>query len=147
MPTVKPRVTLTLEENTFEVISRMAQLQKCSRGSVITELLDSVIPVLSRTVALLEAASVAPAHVKDGLRDVISSTHDDLIEVSGDTIKQMDWLFSKMSDSGANPHVVTRGSGFVETRGSASGENPSSPLKSRASAKSGKGVGNAGKKR
>uniref|UniRef100_UPI00287F8070 hypothetical protein n=1 Tax=Pseudomonas aeruginosa TaxID=287 RepID=UPI00287F8070 len=69
MPTIKPRVQVTLEPSTHEVIERLAALQGCSRGAVIADLIDSVAPALGRTVALLEAAREAPAQVRQGLID------------------------------------------------------------------------------
>lgn len=153
MPTAKPRITATLTENTYEVISRMAKLQKVSKGSVIAELLESIGPVLARTVALLEAASDAPKQVRDGLRATVQNTHDELVGISGDTIRQMDWLLGAFEGSTQvlNPHVVTRGSGSVETGSSTPLKTRSKPLNSSLPAKkpkpSGKGVSNAGKKR
>lgn len=115
MPTIKPRVQVTLEPQTHEVIERLARLQGRTRGAVIAELLDSVAPALIRTVALIEAAQEAPEQVKQGLRAVVDSVHDDLVAVSGDSIQQMDWLLGELSSApqeGVNPHVVTRGSGI-----------------------------------
>jgi hypothetical protein len=153
MPTLKPRITTTLTANTFEVIARMAKLQGVSRGSVVAELLESVGPVLARTVALLEAASDAPKQVRDGLRATVENTHDELFVVGGDVIRQMDWLLGAFEGSSQvlNPHVVTRGSGSVETGSLPPGKTLSSPSKSRSSGKntkaSGKGASDAGKKR
>lgn len=153
MPTIKPRVQVTLEPSTHEVIKRLAELQGRSRGSIIAELLDEVGPALTRTVALLEAAAAAPEQVRSGLRSVVEDIHDELLEVSGDSIQQMDWLMSELTGGGAsregqaahprapafthseqvpggaNPHVVTRGSGSGEHRRSSthkSSQNPSS---------------------
>lgn len=119
MPTAKPRVTITLEQSTHDVIERLAALQGRTRGVVIAELLDEVVPALSRTVALLEAAAAAPQQVKAGLRAVVEGVHRDLVAVSGDGIGQLDMLlgaFSGGAAEGANPHVVTRGSG-MDTHG------------------------------
>jgi hypothetical protein len=119
MPTVKPRVTITLEQSTHDVIDRLAALQGRTRGVVIAELLDEVVPALSRTVALLEAAAAAPQQVKAGLRAVVEGVHRDLVAVSGDGIGQLDMLLGVVADAsvrGANPHVVTRGSG-MDTHG------------------------------
>ena len=113
MPTAKPRIAVTLEQSTFEVIARMASLQGVSRGSVVAELLDSVAPVLARTVALLEAAAAAPKQVQDGLREVVESAHDDFMVIAGDATNQLDMLFDAFSKSGVDPHVVTRGSGIT----------------------------------
>lgn len=116
MPTNKPRVQVTLEPSTHEVIERLAELQGRTRGSVIAELLDAVAPSLSRTVALIEAAKEAPESVRKGLIQVVQGAHDDLLEVVGDAHKQVDLLGEEMGKLGApvreaNPHVVTRGSG------------------------------------
>lgn len=115
MPTIKPRVQVTLEPETHAVIERFAQLQGRTRGSVIAELLDSVAPSLTRTVALLEAAFEAPESIKSGLRGVIEGLQGDLVNASGDTAKQLDFVLNQMEQdaqkSAADPHVVTRGSG------------------------------------
>ena len=112
MPTVKPRVAVTLEPSTHEVIARMAQLQDRTRGAVIAELLDAVAPALARTVALLEAAQEAPEQVKQGLLGVLDGMHQELLGVSGKASSQVDSIVAKMgSPEGGNPHVVTRGSG------------------------------------
>lgn len=151
MPTIKPRIAVTLNQNTFEVIARMASLQGCSRGSVVAELLDSVAPSLSRTVALMEAAAQAPKQVRDGLRAVVENTHDDLVRVSGDAIQQLDFLLGEFSRESVNPHVVTRGSGSGETRGSEGEKKRSKPVTTRVTAKqakpAGEGVKDAGRKR
>lgn len=116
MPTLKPRVQVTLEPETHAVIERLAYLQGCSRGAIIGELLEAVTPSLTQTVALLEAAASAPQQVKDGLKSVVEGIHEDLQEFAGDSSKQLDMLLNQLqsggSDSGASPHVVTRGSGI-----------------------------------
>ena len=151
MPTAKPRIAVTLNEQTFQVIARMAELQGCSRGSVVADLLESVAPALTRTVALLEAAAAAPKQVRDGLRGVVEDTYHQLVGVAGDSITQMDWLISELSGAEANPHVVTRGSGSGETRGAGGEKKRSKPVTARVPAKqakpAGKGVKDAGRKR
>lgn len=115
MPTIKPRVQVTLEPQTHEVFARLAVLQGRTRGSIIAELLDAIAPTMAQTVAILEAAESAPKHVKEGLRAVAESAHDDLVSAAGDGIKQMDFLLSELSGGTVNPHVVTRGSGITDT--------------------------------
>ncbi|WP_287815312.1 hypothetical protein [Pseudomonas sp.] len=138
MPTIKPRVAVTLEPHTHEVIERLAQLQGRTRGSVIADLLESVAPALTRTVALLEAAAAAPDDIKRGLRTVVEQVHGDLVEAAGASIVQLDMLLDGTADAGVDPHVVTRGSGMGTTRGSAAKKNPANPGKSRAPARKAK---------
>jgi len=116
MPTIKPRVAVTLEPATHDVIDRLAELQGCSRGAVIADLLDSVAPALTRTVALLEAAREAPQQVKNGLLQVVQGVHDELVGVAGDATKQLDFLMAEMgAAAGSTPVSVTRGSGTDST--------------------------------
>ncbi len=116
MPTLKPRVQVTLEPHTHEVIERLSVLQGRTRGSIIAELLDSIAPTLGRTVALLEAAQAAPGEVKRGLRAVVEDVHQELVQVSGDASAQLDMILDRFAESSAageaDPHVVTRGSGM-----------------------------------
>lgn len=151
MPTAKPRIAVTLNEHTFQVIARMAELQGCSRGSVVADLLDAVAPALTRTVALLEAAADAPQQVRDGLRSVVESTHNDLVDVSGDTLRQLDFLLGAFAQDEVNPHVVTRGSGLSDTPPSKATKTKQKPATTGVVAKPGKpkgtGVKDAGKKR
>ena len=151
MPTAKPRIAVTLNQHTFDVIARMAQLQGCSRGSVVAELLDSVAPALTRTVALLEAAADAPKQVRDGLRAVVEGTHNDLVEVSGDMLNQLDFLLGAFTEDETNPHVVTRGSGLTDTPPSKASKTKRKPVTTRSTGKTatpkGTGVKDAGKKR
>ena len=138
MPTLKPRVQVTLEPETHRVIERLAELQGRTRGAVIADLLESVSPSLTRTVALLEAAAEAPEQVKKGLRKAVEAAHQDIAEFAGDASRQLDVFLDSMgAQAGANPHVVTRGSGREETRGSDSGKKPSKPVTTRAPRKSG----------
>lgn len=135
MPTIKPRVAVTLEPQTHAVIERIAFFQGRSRGAVISDLLDSVAPALTRTVSLLEAAAAAPDQVKQGLIDVIEGVHGQLVAASGDAISQLDTIINSGGNSGAqgeaNPHVVTRGSGIPVRAEKAHPTKPRKPIKPR----------------
>jgi hypothetical protein len=80
MPTVKPRITITLTEQQHAVLSSLAGLQKVSMSSIVVDLLDTTLPVLERLVAVLHNASVAPQHLLDELRRTAQSAEN---EVSG----------------------------------------------------------------
>ena len=139
MPTAKPRVTVTLEQSTHEVIDRLASLQGRTRGAVIADMLDSVAPAIGRTVALLEAAMEAPNDVKRGLRAAVEAAHQEIVGVAGDGAAQLDMLLDRLSAEEANPHVVTRGSG-MDTHGGRHGTEKTGKARPRAAA-SGKRTG------
>jgi pilus assembly protein TadC len=96
MPTIKPRVQVTLEPSTHEVIERLANLQGKTRGGVISEMLDSIVPAITRTVTLLEAAAAAPESLKDNLRAAVEGAQADLADASGDSSKQLDILMKEL---------------------------------------------------
>jgi hypothetical protein len=130
MPTAKPRVQVTLEPETHAVIERFASLQGRTRGAIIADLLDSITPAITRTVALLEAAAAAPDSIKDGLRAVVEGAQADLADASGDAAKQLDLLMQQLGAGEGNPHVVTRGSGMdspTPRKSSKRRSNPSKP--------------------
>lgn len=117
MPTLKPRVQVTLEPATHEVIERFAQLQNRTRGAVISDLLDAVVPPLARTIALLEAAQEAPKSIREGLRSVVEDLHGQLVEATGEAQIEFErfreQLDADLGDIEAmpTPVPVTRGSG------------------------------------
>lgn len=135
MPTLKPRVQVTLEPFTHEVIQRFAALQKRTRGSVIAELLDSIAPSLSRSIALLEAAQQAPKEIRDGLRNLVDGLHGEIVAATGDAshaISEFEALLGA-SGEGSTPVSVTRGSGTDTTPSQGAPKNSSKGSKSRVS--------------
>ena len=59
MATSKPRITVTLTEHQYEVLSRLAAARGSSRSSIMGDLLEASLPVLERTFTLLEALEAA----------------------------------------------------------------------------------------
>ena len=140
MPSKLPTISVRLKPHVFEVFARLAELQGRSRGSVVSELLETVYPPLMRTVALLEAARDAPAQVQSGLLRTLEDMEMDLVHVSGGSLAQMDMLIERARQpargeaerreaptapaaavaqksgkkGGSTPVLVTRGSGLVK---------------------------------
>lgn len=136
MPTVKPRVQVTLEPEVHEVIERFATLQGRTRGAVIAELLGEIAPAIGRTVALLEAAQEAPNQVKTGLRAVAEGLHQEMVNASGEANRQFQLLMEKIeagdaAGEQADPHLVTRGSGTQPPAPAKPSKRSSSRSKSR----------------
>ncbi|HER20000.1 MAG TPA: hypothetical protein ENO14_03035, partial [Chromatiales bacterium] len=96
MPSKKPRINLTVPQNLNETISRLAELQGCSRGAVVLDLLEAVHDPLMRTVALLEAAQSAPKQVREGLRETVEQMERELNAQVGGGVSQMDMLLQAL---------------------------------------------------
>lgn len=64
MATTKPRITITLEHEQYEVISRLATMQRGSMSRIVTELLAEVTPMLNQLCDTMEVALKANASMK-----------------------------------------------------------------------------------
>jgi hypothetical protein len=86
MPSNKPRVTVTLNESTYEVIKALARLQDRSAGSVIGEYLETVEEPLRRLVALLQTAEEAPEKFRHQLAGVLVHQQVEIENMLGQTM-------------------------------------------------------------
>lgn len=101
MPTEKPRITITFPPNLKATISRFAELQGRSFGSVVVDLLETIHEPLMRTLAILDAAREAPADVKRGLRQVFDDVERETVASAGAGLAQMDWLLTRLREESA----------------------------------------------
>lgn len=73
MPTVKPRITITLTDHQHTVLAQLAQVQKVSMSSIVVDLVDTTLPVLERLAVVLQNAAAAPQSVLEDLRRSLTS--------------------------------------------------------------------------
>lgn len=59
MPTLNPRVNVTLSPSLDMLVSRLASLERVSKSMVLRELLEAAEPALQQAVALMDAAQGA----------------------------------------------------------------------------------------
>lgn len=67
MPTLNPRVNVTLSPSLDTLISSLAEFQRVSKAAVLRELLEAAEPSLRQVVALMQAAKVASAAARGNL--------------------------------------------------------------------------------
>jgi hypothetical protein len=136
MPSLKPRLALTLPEHRHDLLKRLAVLQGVSMASVVTDLLEECYPVLERVVVALEAAKSASESAKTGLRESCDRAIDELEPYRDQFLGQWDMFMDGItrqaqgageragrndahspapSAPSVNPRVVTRGSGSPDT--------------------------------
>ena len=92
MATTKPRIQVTLNENTYATIKRLAKLQGQSMSKVVGDVMESIHPPLMRTVALIDAANDAPDKVKTDLVRAAETLEKELSHAVGSSLAQMDLL-------------------------------------------------------
>lgn len=67
MPTLNPRINVTLPTSLDQLVGRMAAHTRVSKSQVLRELLEAAEPALQRAVALMDAATAASAEARAGL--------------------------------------------------------------------------------
>lgn len=67
MTTRLPRLKVTLTEEQYELLRRLAAQQGCSMSSVLVDLFESARPVLTRVADVVDAAKNAQQSVRDEL--------------------------------------------------------------------------------
>jgi len=73
MPTLNPRINVTLSPSLDSLVGRLASLERVSKSMVLRELLEAAEPSLVHAVALMEAALGAGAKARKNLvRDIES---------------------------------------------------------------------------
>jgi hypothetical protein len=67
MPTLKQRISITLEDAEIAVLDRFSSASGTPRASVVADLIRTTLPSLSQAADLMELANSAPLKVKQNL--------------------------------------------------------------------------------
>jgi hypothetical protein len=136
MSTTKPRITVTLEPRTYEVIARLSAVGGESMSQIVAQFVDLAVPSLERVVVILERAKAAPEKVRAGLAASIERAEADMLPAMLSSVGQFDMFLEDAVRSSAaaasaqrmrrgrsapprassTPVPVTRGSGTGKTR-------------------------------
>lgn len=95
MPTLKPRVTITLQPHVYETYRVFSEAQGKRVSNVLSEMLTECEPSIRKTVALLIAAQDAPKEVMDSLRQTFEGFANQVDEASGGAQKALDLALKK----------------------------------------------------
>lgn len=88
MPTVKPRIAITLEPEQHEVLARLAALQGRPMSRVVAELVAEFTPVLARVVGTMEAAVHAQASVRANIRKAVDEAEASILPHAEAVLRQ-----------------------------------------------------------
>jgi hypothetical protein len=103
MPTAKPRVSVTLDQESYQVLSRLSEVSGDSMSSLLSGLVDATRPSLERMVLLLERAQSAKGEIHEGLRDSIDKSVVDLQVAHNAMLGQFDLLMGLDSSPASVP--------------------------------------------
>ena len=90
MPTAKPRVNVTLRQEDFDLVSKLAKQQRRSRADLLRDLFETIRPVLERVAVVTEAAQRAQATAKQGLVDSAEKAEAELLPMVQQALGQFD---------------------------------------------------------
>lgn len=90
MPTVNPRVQVTLSPSLDALVRRMALYTRSSKSQVLRELLEAAEPALQRAATLMEAASKAAGEAKDRLARSLEKAQDLAEDQAAVSLARMD---------------------------------------------------------
>lgn len=76
MPTLNPRVNVTLSPSLDALVARLAELERVSKSMVLRELLEAAEPALQAAVALMDAAKGAGVDARNRIANDMQKTID-----------------------------------------------------------------------
>lgn len=92
MPTVNPRVQVTLSPSLDNLVRRLALHQRTSKSQILRDLLEAAEPALERAAALMDAASKAAPSVLSGFAKSLQQAQDVAEDMAAVTISRLDRL-------------------------------------------------------
>jgi hypothetical protein len=90
MATDKPRITISLTQDQYDIIKRLSGLQGVPMARVVTDLVAEVAPVLEKVVEALSIAARAQENVKVNLRRVVDQAEEDFRPIVSQVLNQFD---------------------------------------------------------
>lgn len=97
MPTQKRRMSVTLEDEQYAVLHRLADLSKQSMGSIVGELIESALPTLSRMLEAMEAYQAADESKQREMLSNLEAAHADLLPDAGEVLRRSEDVWSSVT--------------------------------------------------
>lgn len=90
MPTVNPRLTITLNEKSAAQLREISHLTGQSQSSLVAELLEESDPILDRMIRVLRAAESAKAALKERTASDLAAAQQKIESQLGLMLEAMD---------------------------------------------------------
>lgn len=98
MATTKPRITVTLDQDQYELLSEFAKLQGCSMSASFATIWGEAAPTIRKIVDLIKEAEQARDSIGDRIRDLAFDTEGAMLAHARSAIEQLD-VFEKQVQS------------------------------------------------
>ena len=80
MATNRPRITVTLTDDTHALLKDLSALSGKSMSFLISDLVEGIIPHLSRTVEVMKAAKNAPEEIRQKIIEQYEEAEQKILE-------------------------------------------------------------------
>lgn len=115
MATNKPRITVTLEQDHYDILSEFARQQGCSMSSALAEIWAEAVPTIQRVVKLIAEAEQAKASVGDRIRDIATEAQEAMIPHAREAVAQFDIFEKQVTEAIAKAKAGASSSGAPAT--------------------------------
>lgn len=126
MATTKPRITITLDQDVYDTLRGLAEVQGCSMSSVVSEFLTLVNPIQKRVLKATRKALNLDTQSKASTVKMLESAEAQLTAMLGPLFE----IFDGLEAAGQPPHSNTG----VTTPNPPPPPNPKKPAKRRSRA-------------
>ena len=112
MPTIKPRITVTLKEHTHAVLKTISESSGQPISTFIAEMLDSAIPTLERMAVTFKTIKAAQEAERSRFLNSVDSAQAALEPVVAQTLGQFDLFLGAIETAVAGRGDPARGEGL-----------------------------------
>jgi len=109
MATNKPRITLTLEPENYELIVAVAKAQDLTPSKFINGLLFELSPGLNNMLTLIGAAKNAPKEVLEEYAGIVDNEITRAADYLRANQNQVDWLADSIGRRVSQPPYINKG--------------------------------------
>lgn len=113
MATSKPRITITLSQETYDAVKEFSDITEMSMSRVISEMTDQTASSLRATSALMLKAKNAPQEVLSAIAKDFDKAASDLTELADSATKRKDEILDTFS---FEPPYINKGVRSQEDR-------------------------------
>jgi hypothetical protein len=92
MATITPRIQVTLSEEAYRIITRLAELQRSPRSRIIAEVINDLAPVLDDLLNTLEAAARIRQDNIEEVKQVSLEAVERMNRIVDEATEQFDWV-------------------------------------------------------
>ncbi len=113
MATKTPRIQVTLSEEAYSIVTRLAALQQSNRSRIIAELVNDLAPVMGQLLETMEAAARVREENVQGVRDASREALERMQPLLNEAEEAMGLLDLMMRRAGEEPEPPASNTGVT----------------------------------